>query len=66
VKTRKAPIAAAEIGHRSVSVCHLGVIAIRLGRTLTWDPQAENFKNDAEATGMLTREMRKPYTYDVT
>jgi Oxidoreductase family, C-terminal alpha/beta domain len=40
------------------------VIAIRLGRSLKWDPQQENFKNDAEATGMLTREMRKPYAYD--
>ena len=64
VKTRKAPICDAEIGHRSVSVCHLGVIALRLGRTLKWDPHEENFKNDAEATGMLTREMRKPYVYD--
>jgi predicted dehydrogenase len=64
VKTRKAPICDVEIGHRSVSVCHLGVIAIRLGRTLTWDPREETFKNDAEATGMLTREMRKPYVYD--
>ena len=64
VKTRKAPICDVEIGHRSVSVCHLGVIAIRLGRKLQWDPQAETFKNDAEANGMLAREMRKPYDYD--
>jgi len=64
VKTRNAPICEAEIGHRSVSVCHLGTIALRLGRKLTWDPQAEDFKNDAEATAMLSREMRKQYTYN--
>lgn len=64
VKTRKDPICNVEIGHRSVSVCHLGVIAIRLGRTLQWDPREETFPNDAEATGMLAREMRKPYDYD--
>jgi predicted dehydrogenase len=64
VKTRKPPICDVEIGHRSVSVCHLGVIAMRLGRALQWDPQAETFKNDAEATGMLAREMRKPYGDD--
>src|SRR6185369_4648216 len=64
VKSRKPPICEAEIGHRSVSVCHLGVIAIRLGRKLEWDPNSETFKNDSEATGMLAREMRKPYTYD--
>jgi hypothetical protein len=66
IKTRKAPICEAEIGHRSVSVCHLGVIAIRLGRRLQWDPQAESFVDDAEANGMLAREMRKPYDYGQT
>lgn len=64
VKARKAPICAVEIGHRSASVCHLGSIAIRLGRKLHWDPQAETFKDDADANKMLAREMRKPYTYD--
>jgi hypothetical protein len=64
VKSRKPPICDVEIGHRSVSLCHLGVIAIRLGRKLQWDPKTETFSGDAEATGMLAREMRKPYTYE--
>jgi hypothetical protein len=62
--TRKAPICDAEIGHRSASVCHLGVLAIRLGRKLTWDAEKERFVNDKEADGYLAREMRKPWTYD--
>ncbi len=65
LKTRKAPICEAEIGHRSVSVCHLGNIAIRLGRKLTWDPEKEQFVNDKEADGYLARDMRKPWTYDL-
>jgi predicted dehydrogenase len=64
IGSRKAPICDAEIGHRSVSVCHLGVIALRLGRKLRWDPQAEKFNGDAEANSLLAREMRKPYDYD--
>ncbi len=64
IKSREAPICAAEIGHRSASLCHLGTMAIRLGRKIEWDPVAEQFKNDPEAEKMLTREMRKPYTYD--
>jgi predicted dehydrogenase len=64
VKSRKPPIAEAAIGHRSVSVCHLGVIAIRLGRKLNWDPQKEQFINDKEADGWLAREMRKPWSYE--
>jgi predicted dehydrogenase len=64
VRNRKPPIAEAEIGHRAVSVCHLGVIAIRTGRKLNWDPAAERFVNDRDADGYLAREMRKPWTYD--
>lgn len=64
VRSRGQPICDAEIGHRSASVCHLGVIAIRLGRKLAWDPQGEAFAGDAEANGMITREMRPPWTYE--
>jgi predicted dehydrogenase len=64
VRTRKAPVAEAEIGHRSVSVCHLGAISTRLGRKLTWDPEKEQFAGDEEANRMVAREQRKPWTYD--
>ena len=38
VRSRKATICPAEVGHRSVSVCHLGNISLRLGgRRLEWD-----------------------------
>jgi predicted dehydrogenase len=60
VKTRKQPVCDAEIGHRSASVCHLGVIAIRLGRELKWDPATESFA-DGEANQWLAREMRAPW-----
>ncbi|KAB2662608.1 MAG: Gfo/Idh/MocA family oxidoreductase [Verrucomicrobia bacterium] len=64
MRSRRPPICDAEIGHRSVSVCHLGVIALRLKRKLQWDPVAEKFKEDNEANAMLSRTMRKPYNYN--
>jgi predicted dehydrogenase len=64
VHSREQPICDAEIGHRSVSVCHLGVIALRLGRKLAWDPEREEFPGDPEANQQLNREMRKPWTWD--
>ena len=64
MRSRRPPICDAEIGHRSVSVCHLGVIALRLRRKLQWDPVAEKFKEDNEANAMLSRTMRKPYNYN--
>lgn len=62
IRTRKSTAASAEIGHRSVSVCHLGNISLRLGgRKLQWDPAKQQFENDAEANKMLSREPRKPW-----
>lgn len=63
VETRKPTICEPEIGHRSASICHLGVIAIRLGRELQWDPEKEQFVGDAEANSFVSREMRKPWSY---
>lgn len=64
VRTRKAPICEPEVGHRSATVCHLGVIAMRLGRELKWDPSKEKFVDDPEASKWLSREPRKPWNYD--
>lgn len=63
IRTRKPPICEAEIGHRSVSVCHLGVLSIRLGRKLKWDPAREKFVGDSEANRWLSRPMRAPWSY---
>ncbi len=60
VKSRAKPICDVEIGHRSATVCHLGNIAIRLGRKFEWDPAKEEAK-DEEVTKMLSRPYRKPY-----
>ena len=64
VRTRKSPICDANIGHRSVSVCHLGSTAIRLGRKLQWDPAKEQFVGDDEANKFVAREQRKPWSYE--
>jgi len=63
IRSRKQPICEPEIGHRSVSVCHLGVLAIRLGRKLQWNPSKEQFVNDKEADAFIGRKQRPPYTY---
>ena len=61
VKSRKETIAPAEVGHRSVTICHLGNIAMKLGRKLQWDPEKERFVNDEEANRMLSCAMRGPW-----
>jgi predicted dehydrogenase len=43
LRTRRRPIADIEVGHRSTNTSHLGNIAYRLGRKLTWDAESETF-----------------------
>ena len=56
-----------EIGYRSVTVCHLGSIALRLGIPLDWDPEAEKFVGPRADKGnaMISREMRSPWRLEV-
>ncbi len=61
VKSRQTPVCDVETGHRSVSVCHLGNISIRLGRPIRWDPAKERIIGDEEANRWLWRPMRGPW-----
>ncbi|HUT89006.1 MAG TPA: Gfo/Idh/MocA family oxidoreductase [Thermoguttaceae bacterium] len=61
IKTREKPNADVEIGHRSISVCHLTNIAREVGRKLRWDPENETFAGDDEANCYLDRPKRKGY-----
>lgn len=45
-------------GHLSTSLCHLGNIATRLGRSLNFDPQKEKIIGDEEANALVRREYR--------
>jgi predicted dehydrogenase len=63
VKSRKDPICPVEGGHRSATVGHLIVIALRTGHKFQWDPVKETFIGDnaAEGNAMVARPMRTPY-----
>lgn len=65
VRARKKAICDADIGHRSATMCHLGVTAIRLGRTVKWNPKREKYVGDKEAAAMVKRAMRKPRDYSM-
>ncbi len=61
VETRRTPISDVESQHRSASTCHLGNIAMRVGRKVRWDPDTERFLDDAEADKLLKREQRQGF-----
>ncbi len=62
IRTRTDPIVPVEVGHSSATLCHLGNIAMKLGRKLRWDPAAEKFIGDDAANRMLVRAPREPWS----
>ncbi len=61
IRTRKRPICDVEIGCRSVTICHLGNMAIRTGRTIRWDPEREQIVDDPALERWLDRPYRAPW-----
>ncbi|SFJ19685.1 Gfo/Idh/MocA family oxidoreductase [Planctomicrobium piriforme] len=58
VQSRRQTISDVQGQHRSISVCHLGNISMKLGRQVKWDPVQEEFPGDAQANALLKREQR--------
>lgn len=59
IRTGNRPHADVEIGHLSASLCHLGNIATRLRRVLSFDPAEEQILGDSEANALVHREYRE-------
>jgi predicted dehydrogenase len=60
VKSRRATLEDAEVGHRTTSLCHLGHIAVQVGKRLEWDPARERFTNSDEANAMIAHPIASP------
>ncbi len=61
LRSRQAPSADEEIGHRSASLGHLLYISSWTGRSLKWDPVRERFLNSEFANRLLARAARSPW-----
>jgi predicted dehydrogenase len=62
VRSRGECIAAAEIGHRSITPGHLGYVSHALQKPLRWDPINEVVRSDATADALLKRiQYRAPW-----
>ena len=49
-------------GHRSATLVNLGVVAVRLGRNLEYDPVKQRFVDDEGANRLIYQPMRGPWT----
>jgi hypothetical protein len=61
VKTREKPFRDIELAVNTAAVCHLGLIAYELKRSLKWDAAKQEFPGDQEANRLLDRARREPW-----
>jgi predicted dehydrogenase len=64
IRSRKQTYHPVEDLHRTSTMAHMGNIAMKLQRKLNWDPDKEEFVDDAEANMMRSRAEREPWTLD--
>ena len=63
VKSRGKPICDIEIGHWSTNMSLLGMLSLKVGRSLRWDGAKETVIGDVEANKLLHRNYRDAWRY---
>ena len=62
IRSRKPTAAPPEVAHRTCTLIHLGETAYRVKRVLDFDPASETISNDPEASALLTKHYRAPWS----
>jgi predicted dehydrogenase len=65
IDTRSKPVSTIEEGYISTASCILANNAMKLGRTLNWDSTQGQVVGDEEASRLLARPYRSPWTHPV-
>ena len=63
IKANKRSVCDIEIGHRSTNMALLGMLSLKLGRSVEWDGAKEVLVEDKEANKLLSRAYRSPWEY---
>lgn len=61
IKANKPTLEPLETAHRTISMCQLGLISIKTGSKLTWNPDTEEIIGDNAATALLNIPIREKY-----
>jgi predicted dehydrogenase len=63
IASRGKPVADIEEGHISTASCIMANLAMKLGRTLTWDHEKQQVVGDEDANKLLRRPYRSPWVH---
>ena len=61
IKAGKPSLEPLETAHRTISMCQLGLISIKTGSKLTWNPETEEIIGDNAASALLDIPIREKY-----
>ncbi|MCP4452886.1 MAG: gfo/Idh/MocA family oxidoreductase, partial [Planctomycetes bacterium] len=62
IKTRRPTISPLESAIRSDTISHMSDLCVRLGRRVKWDPKKEVILGDMQASRLLNRTVRRPWS----
>jgi hypothetical protein len=63
IASRGKPVSDIEQGYISTSSCILANLAMKTGRTLTWDADKQRIASDEESNRLLQRPYRQPWVH---
>jgi len=63
IQTGQKPVSDIETGHLSTNMALLGMLSMKLGRSVHWDGAKERIIDDPFANTLLKREYRRPFEY---
>ena len=63
IESGKQPVANAEVGHLATNLSLLGMLSLKVGRSVEWDGDKELIVGDEEANKLLRRDYRGPWVY---
>jgi predicted dehydrogenase len=63
IQAGRRPACDIEKGYHATNMCLLGMIALKLGRSVRWDGAAGEILGDPEASALLRRPYRAPWVY---
>jgi predicted dehydrogenase len=63
IEKNRRPVCDIEIGNRSTNMSLLGVLSMKLGRSVRWNGETDTVVGDEEANGLLARTYRAPWVY---
>ncbi len=63
IEQDRLPVCDVEHGYRATNMCLLGMMSMKLGRSVRWDLGTESVLDDPEANALMHRQYRAPWTY---